>query len=235
MSRRVPSDHAEAWQRFAARLSRAKAPEAIDPPAPEGVCPVLHELVLSFCHWEATPTQAATAYARLRDGVVDFNELRVCFESELEQLLGPRHPNRELCAARLRAALQEVYIREQELSLASLVSSGKREARAYLDALEGMTPFVSARVVLLALGGHAFPLDDRLRKRLVQEGVLDPSLDAEAAGSWLERQVRAGEAEGVYRRLEAWAGAARRASSRKPAAAGVRSAPKGGTRKRRAE
>ncbi|TVQ63608.1 MAG: hypothetical protein EA378_01610 [Phycisphaerales bacterium] len=210
MSKRAAEDYASAWQAFAAGLASGEASEPALPGAREGEEPILHELVMSFCHWEATPTQARAAATRLREGVVDYNELRVCLEPELEDLLGPRHPQRESCAARIRAALNEIYTREHELSLATLASTGKREARAYLDSLEGVPPFVSARVVLLALGGHAFPLDERLRKRLAGEGVLEAGLDVAGASSWLERQVRAGEAAGLYQALESWSSSSRR-------------------------
>lgn len=212
MSKRPAADQAAVWQSFAEQLAKGPAPEPALPGPSEGDEPILHELVVSFCHWEATPAQARAAAARLREGVVDYNELRVCLEPELEELLGPRHPPRQVCAARLRAALREIYEREHELSLASLASMGKREARAYLDSVEGVPPFVSARVVLLALGGHAFPLDERLRKRLAGEGAIDAELDLTGALGWVERQVRAGEAADLYQRLEAWSSQSGRAA-----------------------
>ena len=81
----------------------------------------------------------------------------------------------------------------------------KRDARAYLLSLEGVPTFVAARVILLGLGGHAFPVDTRLVKLLAAEDVLEPKLSPETATGRMERMLRAGEATSAYLAIESWA------------------------------
>ncbi|HRQ73141.1 MAG TPA: hypothetical protein PLU35_08950 [Phycisphaerales bacterium] len=74
----------------------------------------------------------------------------------------------------------------------------------YLEALEGVPPFVAARVVLLALGGHAVPLDAMLHGMLASEEAVEPESTVADAMGWLERTLRAKESEEAYLLLEAW-------------------------------
>lgn len=169
---------------------------------------VVHELVYSLLIWEATPSQALNALKRLFDGVVDYNELRICMADEIAALLGPRYPLVEERAERLKAALHHVYNLEHEVTLARLNDLSKRDAKAYLEGLEGVPPFVVARVILIALGGHAAPIDHRLRDQLVAAKAADDSLDAATITSQLERHVRANESLEFFAKLEAWRDAA---------------------------
>lgn len=164
--------------------------------------PLVHELVLSFLMWEAPRPGVAAALGRLREAIVDYNELRVCLCDEVAALLGARYPlARERCL-RLRAVLREVFLRENGLLLAHLREEPKRSARAYLESLPGMPPFVAARVALLGCEAHAFPIDSQLRAILVSNAVIEKDLDPDAASARLERTIRAGEAADCYRRLE---------------------------------
>ena len=165
---------------------------------------VVHELVYSMLIWEATPSQALNALKRLFDGVVDYNELRICMADEIAALLGPRYPMVEERAERLKAALHHIYNLEHEVTLARLTALSKRDARAYLEGLEGVPAFVVSRVLLVALGGHAAPVDQRLRDQLVAAKAADDSLDASTIASQLERNVRASESAEVFAKLEAW-------------------------------
>ena len=189
--------------------------------------PLVHELIVSMLVWNATPTQAAAALSRLRDAVVDENELRVCFADDIAGLLGPRYPQVEERAERLLRVLNAVYGEEHAMTLDALRDASKRDARAYLDGLDGLVPFAAARVFLLGLGGHSFPVDDRLLAALIDEGVIEEGCDAAAAMSRFERAFRAGEAEPACRRLEA----ALNGKSSRPA--GTRRKRSGGTKPKR--
>jgi hypothetical protein len=126
----------------------------------------------------------------------------VCLTDEVAQMLGERYPNARERAHRLRASLNELYRREHGVTFEAVLTMPKREARAFIASLEGVPPFVAARVTLLELGGHAFPVDDRIRGELAEEGI--EAGDVESLGSWLERQVRGGEARRAYLAMEAW-------------------------------
>ncbi len=165
--------------------------------------PIVVELVYSFLLWESDRDSAAGSFASLREQITGLNELRVCDAEEVASMLPRGTPRREERAARLVAALNAVFEREHALSLAALSEISKREARQYLDALDGMHPFVAARVVLIALGGHAMPADDRIAEVLAHRGVIDDlTLGHAELSAQLERAVRAADARQVYAVLE---------------------------------
>lgn len=168
---------------------------------------VLPQLIYSALVWEASRSQAAGALRRLGEQVVDLNELRVCFATEIAAMLGERYPRAQERAERLRAMLTEIYKREHGLNIDRLESLSKRDARTYLETLDGMTEFVCARVVLLSLGGHAIPCDERLRDLLAGEGVLGAETPTNEAAAWLERQVRAGDGASVSQLFQAYSDA----------------------------
>ncbi len=165
----------------------------------------LEELIYSFLLWNAPIGKADAAYRRLMHHVVDINELRVCRPPEIIGVVGKTYPLAEERAMRLKASLQEVYIREFAVSLDRCASLSKRDARNYLDTLEGMPPFVAARVVLLRLGGHAIPVDDNLLCRLVAKEVVEPDYDCARAEGVLDRHVKADDAVRVHLTLLNWA------------------------------
>jgi hypothetical protein len=171
---------------------------------PPGADPLAWQLVFAFLAWEAGTQKACVANKRLHAAVVDYNEMRVCLADELMHLIGDRYPRAQERVQRLRASLNDLYRREHSVTLQRLVELPKRDARAYLDSLEAMPPYVSARMTLLAFGGHAFPVDERIYLTLLEEAAAPEDLTVEDASAWLERQFRAGEALEPYLLLEAW-------------------------------
>ena len=184
------------------RLSTDQTPAGATPDAPEGADPLVHELIFAFLIWEAGSELANEALAAFQDAFVDYNELRIGMSDELVELLPKRYPLGAERCQRLRAALNSVFQREHKLSLSALAEAPKRESRAYLDALEGMTPFVASRVTLLGLGAHAFPIDRRLVSLLAGAGVCEDGEAPESVASRLERHFRAGQAAPAYLALE---------------------------------
>ncbi|MBL8745706.1 MAG: hypothetical protein JNK58_05030 [Phycisphaerae bacterium] len=176
--------------------------------APEGELPQrtpLEEMIYSYLLWEAPIAKADAAYRRLMNHVVDVNELRVCRPPEIIASIGKTYPLAEERAMRLKASLHEIYLREFAVSLDKCASLSKRDARRYLDTLEGMPPFVAARVVLLRLGGHAIPVDNNLLIRLIAKGVVEPDYDCSRAEGVLERHVKADDGIQVHLTLLNWA------------------------------
>lgn len=166
--------------------------------------PAVDQLIYSTLLADCSSSQARGAYKRLREAMVDYNELRVCLPDELAAVIGDRLPRSLEKATRLRAALTDLYKREHVVTFGTLNDAGKREARAYVESLEGVSAFAAARVILYAFGGHAVPVDDRLRSLLASEGVCDADTPASEVASWLERHIRSGEAAETCQLLQAW-------------------------------
>jgi hypothetical protein len=180
-----------------------KLPEGVPPDFPPAEDP-LATLVASFFMWESSTAAAREAYQRVDETIVDFNDLRVTMPVEVAEWLNDDSPlNIERCQ-RLRAALRNVYLREHEVSLASLADSGKREIKKYIESIEGVPPYVSARTLLMSFDAHAIPVDEQLRSRLIEEGVCNEDADVHELSAWLARQIKASDARAAHLAFQAW-------------------------------
>lgn len=187
------SEHAKTLRKLIDRHKPAKPPEDHADP--------LDQLIYSFLLWETTRKQADAAFNKLNKAIVDYNELRVSDPAEIVDAIGKRYSRAEERAIRLQAALNAIYVNEYAVTLAPLADKPKRQARQYLAELEGMTPFVSARVTLVSLGGHAMPVDEALAGRLKRDGAADAEATIEQTQAFLEKQVRSAEAKQVHAAL----------------------------------
>ncbi len=219
-------DHAAKLQSLIKRLGTSE--DADTPSYPRFQCkpdesmtdPVCDELIWAYLVWEAGEKRAGALAAKLCETFVDLNEFRVCLTSELTSFFGQTYPRAAERSDRMRATLNDIYNREHEVNLKSLTSMNKREAKSYLDSLEGIPSYVVNRTFLLGLGGHAFPLDERLLKFLTAENVITDDETVDSGSSWLERQIRSGDAAPAFIAIEKWAankrtGSARQATKKK--------------------
>ncbi|MBK7405230.1 MAG: hypothetical protein IPJ41_11505 [Phycisphaerales bacterium] len=198
-------DAAQALRTLVADLERKLTPAAPTPaPPPEGVAPLIHLLLYSFMLWESCPAEAEPALGRLYAAIIDPNELRVALPEEIAGWLARRDNAALDLAARLRAVLNDIYRREHLVSIDRLASTSKREAREYLDSLEGMPAYVAARVTLLGFGGHAVATDAALILRLASAGAVENGSSTQDTERWLERQIRASDAERTNLLFDAW-------------------------------
>lgn len=189
-------------KKFAALLSKAQSGyKAEDPPPREPVT----QLVVSFLQWGATRKEAEDAFTRLMEVMIDLNDLRVSHPHELLGLIGEEYPEGTQRIIRLRESLNEVYKREHDIQMNTVAGKGKKEQRAYLDTLPGITPYVAAQVTLLSFGGHAMPVDEKLCDLLIEEGCLDDGTDPADAEAYLIRLIKAGDALEAHLALQAWA------------------------------
>ncbi len=195
-----PQPCAKSFSRLLKKISGAAAPES----APEAATSPTEVMVLSFLIWDSTTPRAVTAYKRIRERVVDFNDLRVSMPEEIVEFMGERYPNAYDRANRLRAALRHTFKREHAVCLDRLQTLGKREVRKYLRSLDGVCPYVADRVTLLCFDAHCIPVDDRLRRALSREGVCEAAIDVNELSAWLTRQVKVNEAQRAHQALQAW-------------------------------
>ena len=165
------------------------------------------QLVLGLLEWESTHANAKNVFDRLLERMVDYNDLRVSHPQEIKAIIGQRYPRADDRIDRLLKVVQEIYIRQHAVLLDDLVRKSKKEARAYLDSLPGMPPYVSAQVTLLCFSGHAMPVDEVLVELLRREKVVDQEATLEQVQSFLERRVRASDAVDTHALLRTWADA----------------------------
>ena len=163
------------------------------------------QFIVGMLQWNATRDDADDAFAALMDAYIDTNDLRVSHPHELVELLGDDYPEAAQRVLRLKQALDMVYRREHDIHMNSIAGKSKKEQRLYLDTLPGVPPFVAAQTTLLAFGGHAMPVDDKLCALLINEGCLDEGTNVVEAEAYLVRLVKAGDAVDAHLALQAWA------------------------------
>lgn len=216
-------------RKFTALLKKCiTANKGEDPPPRDPVA----QLIVSFLQWDATRGQAEDAFVSLMAAMIDVNDLRVSHPHELVQIIGEDYPNATLRMVRLRESLHEVYAREHDIQMHSISGKGKKEQRAYLDTLPGITPYIAAHVTLLSFGGHAMPIDDKLCALLISEECLDEGTTPEEAEAYLVRQVKAGEALEAHLALQAWADKRKLPAAAKAKAPAVKKTGKTSTKKK---
>lgn len=162
----------------------------------------IEQLIYAFLLWETTRQRANAAFKRIVESFVDFNDLRVARPRDLSESLGKTYPLAEERCVRMLTVLNEIYLREYAVSIDSVLEGSKREAKKYLDSLEGMTGFVSARVMLYGAGAHAIPVDNRLLKVLASLEVFDDDVTVEDATGSIERAVKAADGQSAADRLQ---------------------------------
>jgi len=194
------TEHAERLQKLLGSLSAA--PET---PWPEAEDPIA-VLVQSFLLWESSTDRALGAWQKIRKQMVDLNELRVSMTSEIVQIFGKSTALAVPRAERLRAVLRGIFQREHALALPAASGNGatRKDVRRYLDSLEGMVPFVAARVGLLSYDTHAIPVDSQLRALLFSKKVGEARATEDEVSTWLTRQVKSGSGRAVHAQLQAW-------------------------------
>ena len=178
-------------------------------------------IVFSFLLWEATTSQAQDAMRKVVDSIVDFNELRVSLPTEVISVIGSRYPNSMERTQRLKSVLHSIYLAHHAVSLDALQSGGKREIRAFVEALDGIPPYVSSRVLHRCFEVHTIPVDDRLVDLFIEHGVLSEIACPDEVSKWLSRQVKSSEGNRVEAALRAFVD-----SSPKPPARKVPPKPK---------
>lgn len=152
-------------------------------------------LAVAILGENCTDDDAERAIERAFSTMVDWNEMRVSSAVELNKATGNTIPQGTQRCQRLAEALQAIFDRENRLSLDKLKGVGRRDARHYLEELNGVDEYVVASVVLWSLGGHAIPVNDRLLEALRAAELVHPAADRAEVQAFLERNISATDAK----------------------------------------
>lgn len=198
-------DHAiKKWKSLLRKLAAdqpAPSHSAEHPPAPVTVISAaIHGTLL----WEASVGQARLAYQHLTQHFADYNDMRVALPTQLILAIGERYPLAAERCVRLKSWLLDLYRRSNTLDLEHLRDVARPEARERMLSLQGLPPFAAAYAAMTSLGDHAFPIDDRLLKLLVQEKIVEPLTTPTVAMAKLEAMIAPGELSEVYALLRVW-------------------------------
>lgn len=182
---------------YAGKLKKAFSKQRQASPAgeiPEPDDPV-RRLALAILGEDSGEDEAAAAIDRLLGVMVDWNEVRVSTPDQVFRAMGEKPADGVEKARRLSRALHGVYLHEHKISLERLRNLGRREAREYLEALEGVNDYSAAAVMLWSLGGHAIPVNDALHRALRDAGLVHESATRVEVQAFLERNIPAAQAK----------------------------------------
>lgn len=161
------------------------------PALPEPVeRPVLEEVLYAIIRDGATPEAADAAWAALKGGFHDLNEIRVSSVTEVADAIRTV-PQAGDKGERIVEFLQKVFEELYSFDLGDIAKKGVKQAAKQLARYKGgVNDFVVAWVTQRALGGHAIPLDEPTIRVLQRLGILDDDLDdLEAARATLEHFI----------------------------------------------
>ena len=176
----------KAYARHRSSVSQPSIPEPDDP---------LHRLVVAILAVGCSDETAQRAVDRALSNMVDWNEMRVSSARELNRATGNAIPQGVRQCQRVLDALQSIYDHENRLSLNRLKSLGRREARHFLESLDGVDEYAAASVLLWSLGGHAVPVNDRLLEALRKAELVNLDTGRAEVQAFLERNISAAEAK----------------------------------------
>lgn len=166
------------------KLGKVNRPATTDP---------ITQIILGVFSRDMPEAKAREVLDKLREMVVDYNELRVIPPGELADVVGEYPEVRTKCEDVSRA-LNKIFAWEHTVSLDRLTDAPKLEVANYLSNISGLEAYTRARVRLLAFGHHAIPLDEAMWAYARQEEIVDPKATIEEAQAFLERQIEEADA-----------------------------------------
>jgi hypothetical protein len=184
------SKYAPRVKKTFSKLRRSMAP--VLPTEPD--CP-LRRLGIAILGVGSSDEQAEKAVEKCFETMVDWNEVRVSTPREVQKATGLMNENGLACCRRLVRALEAIYRRENALCLDQLRTQPRREARQYLESLDGVDAYAAASVMLWSLGGHAIPANDRLLAALREADMIHPDAERHEVQAFLERNISAADAK----------------------------------------
>jgi hypothetical protein len=177
--------HADALKALYKKLS--KEGKDVEKPKLDPVRATVYSALFSGC----SAKRVDDALKKLDDEFVDFNELRVATELEVQDLVGDEYPGIEDRTSVIRNVLHGIFDRENSYKLEKLQELKKAELRDYLRALPMMTPFVEGFVTLVSFEHSAIPCDEEMLGYLVDHDIVEPETTVEECQTFLEANIKA--------------------------------------------
>ena len=159
---------------------------------------VVEALIYAVIAEKLTESETDKSLKNIAKTFVDFNDLRVSLTEEIVENLGGDSKTNYQLALTLRTCLGYIFKKFHKLNLEQLLGIGKREARAKLEKLEGVTPFVVDYCFLTVIGGHAIPLTDRMIEYMRDNDLVYENSERADIDGFLVRQITAKDGYTFY-------------------------------------
>lgn len=153
----------------------------------------------------AAEARANTALTRLREAVVDINELRVTPVSEIVEIIGADYPSCRRAAEDICRALLALFNRLHHLDLSFLKKAARRTAESFMNNLHAVNAHARATVLLRCFKVPCVPADAAMCEILRREGCVEPDASVEDIQKFLASQVPSSQAATLYVQFKKYA------------------------------
>ena len=159
--------------------------QPVKPPADRSV---LDHLLYACCLEDSRYEAADDAFARLKQGFFDWNEVRVTTAVELAEVMDClSEPS--VAATRLKKTLHSMFESHYTFDIDSLRKENLGKAVQQIEQYKGVTPFVVSYVAQNGLGGHSIGVDKSLVNLMFTIGVIDEKEAEKGVVPGMERAV----------------------------------------------
>ena len=152
-------------------------------------------------------SRANAAAVRLRQALVDVNELRVTPISELVQIVGADTPFARRASEELSRSLNAIYNKLHHLDLAFIMKGSKRTAESFLRSVFGLNTHARATIILRCLKGSIVPVDVHMSDFLRGNGYVPPDASVELIQKFLAGIVPQSQLGSFYVQFKRYAAA----------------------------
>ncbi|MDH7599942.1 MAG: hypothetical protein QHH07_09965 [Sedimentisphaerales bacterium] len=146
-------------------------------------------------------SHAQQMYRRIIRHFVDLNDLRVSTPEEIMDVWGDRSAMARVAATKLLSLLMTVFNKFHTLDLNAIKKTGKKPAKQFLQALDGISRFALDYSMLTCLGAHAIPVNEQMVQYLKAAELVHPEADMDQICSFLAKVIPAKRAYAAYRLL----------------------------------
>ncbi|RIK66301.1 MAG: hypothetical protein DCC65_10030 [Planctomycetota bacterium] len=193
--------HAREFKKLLKKIRRESATPF--PPIQDPMEQLLRGILTDY----ASEARASAALARLREAVVDINEMRVTPVAELVEIIGADMPLCRRAAEDIVKALNAIFNKLHHLDLSFLVKGSRRTAESFLNSLDGVNEHARASVILRCLKGHAVPADVLMCEILRRENCVEPGASVGEIHKFLASQIKESQAASFYAQFKRYAAA----------------------------
>ena len=124
-----------------------------------------------------------------KSNYVDLNELRVSELREIQNIIG-NTPDSDLRARAIRKFLKQIFQKNYKYDIDGIAKKTFKEAKDELKDYEALTSdFIMAQAQVQTLGGHAFPVDNRILLMAKRLGLVDENADHSTLRGIFEKNI----------------------------------------------
>ena len=158
-------------------------------------------LVFSVLYEHLSSSEVEVCAELLREHFVDWNDLRVCRQEEVLDVLSHskiEEAARKKVALQLIKCLNCVFEKYDRISFEDIDELGKRQAHQELSKLEAFTPFMIDFLMLNFKASHSLPLNEVMIEFAKRNDLVDKDSTESEANAFLLRQVSVDNVYGFY-------------------------------------